>query len=74
MLDKLKTTLRGLGGTTEFSRIMMESVGLLFCFVFYVKFNTTSYVRTYGGTTRIYGLTDGQTDRRTDGQTDRQTN
>jgi hypothetical protein len=39
---------------------------LFFCLVFYVKFNTTSNVRTYGGTTRIYGLTDG----RTDGQTD----
>ena len=26
-----------------------------------VKFNTTSNVRTYGGTTRIYGLTDGLT-------------
>ena len=31
------------------------------------------YVRTYGGTTRIYRLTDRRTDRRTDGQTDRRT-
>jgi hypothetical protein len=37
---------------------------LFFCFVFYVKFNTTSYVRTYGGTTSIYRRTDGQTDGR----------
>jgi len=34
--------------------------------VFYVKFNTTSYVRTYGRTTGIYGLTDRQTDRQKD--------
>jgi len=36
--------------------------------VFYVKFNTTSYVRKYDGTTRIYRLTDRRTDRRMDGQ------
>jgi len=34
--------------------------------VFYVKFNTTLYVCTYGRTTSIYGLTDGRRDRQTD--------
>jgi len=59
------------GGTTEFSRIIDRICwSCFFCFVFYVKFNTTLYVRTYGGTTRIYGLTDS----RTQGQTDRRTN
>jgi len=59
------------GGTTEFSRIIDQICwSCFFCFVFYVKFNTTLYVRTYVGTTRIYRLTDGLTDRRTDGLTD----
>jgi hypothetical protein len=55
------------GGTTEFSRIIdWICWSCFFCFVIYVKYNTTSYVRTYGRTIRIYWLTDGQMDRRTD--------
>jgi hypothetical protein len=60
--------VRGLEEPRNSQELLIESVGPFFCFVFYVKFNTTSYVRTYGGTTCIYGLTDGWTDGQTDGQ------
>jgi len=35
---------------------------IVFCFVFYVKFNTTSYVHTYGGTTCIRSSSQDDTD------------
>jgi hypothetical protein len=57
--------VRGLEEPQNSEELLIESVGPVFCFVFYVKFNTTLYVRTYGGTRSIYGLTDGQTDGQT---------
>ena len=55
----------GLEEPQNSQEFLIKSVCPVFC-VFYVKFNTTSYVRTDGETTCIYGLTDGQTDGQTD--------
>jgi hypothetical protein len=54
---------RGMEEPRNSQELLIESVGPVFCFVFSVKFNSTSYVRTYGGTTSIYRQTDGRTER-----------
>jgi len=57
---------RGLEEPQNSQELLIKSVGPVFLFAFYVKFNTTSYVRTYGGTMCIYRLTDRRMDRQMD--------
>ena len=54
---------RGLEEPRNSQELLIESVGPVFLFCVFVTFNTTSYVRTYGGTNSNYGRTDSRTDR-----------